>query len=350
MPPLRHLSPHPKSETPPEGLDTLQNDLGSGQTKVGRPPDQSLSQTGGAIDKAQPITDSFLGLIVDYLAKLPQCLLISVASVMVLLGGILSHIAGPELSSTVFYLIPIALVTWFTQRSIGLILSILSALTWLIADLTSGATYSLSDIPYWNGVARLSSFVILTFILSALKSTLKQEKEASRIDFLTGIRNRRYFIELVNMEINRARRYEHPFTMACIDLDNFKTVNDCFGHSTGDILLRLVARTIQENIRVTDTVARLGGDEFAILLPETGRNGAEVILQKIQKINLDIMRRHGWPVTLSIGVATFTSPPSTVDQTLRISDQLMYHAKNNGKNSIRHEVFGAREWPAVTEA
>jgi diguanylate cyclase (GGDEF)-like protein len=192
-------------------------------------------------------------------------------------------------------------------------------------------------------VARLSSFVILTFILSALKSTLKQEKETSRIDFLTGIRNRRYFIELVNMEINRARRYEHPFTMACIDLDNFKTVNDCFGHSTGDILLRLVARTIQENIRVTDTVARLGGDEFAILLPETGRNGAEVILQKIQKINLDIMRRHGWPVTLSIGVATFTSPPSTVDQTLRISDQLMYHAKNNGKNSIRHEVFGARE-------
>jgi PleD family two-component response regulator len=77
---------------------------------------------------------------------------------------------------------------------------------------------------------------------------------------------------------------------------------------------------------------------------------AEVILQKVRKINLEIMRNHGWPVTLSIGVVTFTSPPSTVDETLRISDQLMYSAKNNGKNSIRHEVFGAREWPAVTEA
>jgi diguanylate cyclase (GGDEF)-like protein len=152
------------------------------------------------------------------------------------------------------------------------------------------------------------------------------------------------------MEINRARRYDHPFTVVCIDLDNFKTVNDCFGHSTGDILLRLVARTIQENIRATDTVARLGGDEFAILMPETGRDVAEVILQKVRKINLEIMRNHGWPVTLSIGVVTFTSPPSTVDETLRISDQLMYSAKNNGKNSIRHEVFGAREWPAVTEA
>jgi len=320
------------------------------RAKVSRLPEESLAQIGGAINKRHPATDLFPGLIVGYLSKLPQPLLISIASVMVLLVGILHHMAGPELSSTVFYLIPIALVTWFTKRSIGLFICMFSALTWLVADLTSGATYSSPDIPYWNGVARLCSFFILTFILSALKSTLKQEKEYSRIDFLTGIRNRRDFIELVNMEINRARRYEHPFTIACIDLDNFKTVNDCFGHSTGDILLRLVARTIRENIRVTDTVARLGGDEFAILLPETVRNVDEVILQKVQKINLDIMRRHGWPVTLSIGVATFTSPPSTVDETLRISDQLMYTAKTNGKNNIRYEVFRAREWPAEARA
>jgi diguanylate cyclase (GGDEF)-like protein len=320
------------------------------RAKVSRLPEESLAQIGGAINKRQPTTDLFPGLIVGYLSRLPQSLLISIASVMVLLVGILHHMAGPELSSTVFYLIPIALVTWFTKRSIGLFISMLSAFMWLVVDLTSGATYSSSDIPYWNGVARLCSFLILAFALSALKSTLKQEKEYSRIDFLTGIRNRRDFIELVNIEISRARRYEHPFTMACIDLDNFKTVNDCFGHTTGDILLRLVAQTIRENIRDTDTVARLGGDEFAILMPETGRNAAEVILQKVQKINLDIMRTHTWPITLSIGVVTFLSPPSTVDETLRISDQLMYTAKNNGKNTIQYQVFGTSEWPAVTEA
>jgi diguanylate cyclase (GGDEF)-like protein len=306
------------------------------QTKVERPSEESLALIGN--NKWQPTT-----LSLECLSKLPQSFLISVGFAMVLLVGILNRIAGPELSSTVFYLIPIALVTWFTKRLFGLILSILSASTWLIADLTSGATYSCADIPYWNAVARLGSFFILTCILSALNSTLKKEKEFSRIDFLTGVRNRRYFIELVNMEINRIRRYKHPFTMVCIDLDNFKTVNDCFGHTTGDNLLRLVARVIQENIRLTDTLARLGGDEFAILLPETGRDVAEVIMQKVQKINLDIMRRHGWPVTLSIGVVTFTSSPSTVDETLRIADRLMYTAKNNGKNGIQYEIFGPIE-------
>jgi diguanylate cyclase (GGDEF)-like protein len=269
---------------------------------------------------------------------------------MVLLVGIFSRTAGPQFSFAIFYVIPIALVTWFTKRWLGFVFSTLSALMWLIADLTSEATYFPSDIPYWNGVVRLGSLLILTFVLSALKNTVTQEKEFSRIDFLTGVRNRRYFIELVNMEINRARRYERPFTVVSIDLDNFKTVNDCFGHSTGDILLRLVSRTLQQNIRVTDTVARLGGDEFAILLPETGHDVAEVILQKIQKINLDLMRRHGWPITLSIGVVTFTSPPSTVDETLRISDQLMYSAKNNGKNNIQYEVLGTRGWPGVPAA
>ena len=320
------------------------------QTKIERSPEESPAQMGGSIYKQEPTTDSVFGSIVEYLSKLPQLVLISVGTGMVLLVGILNQMAGPEISSTIFYLVPIVLVTWFTKRSIGFVFSILSALTWLIADLASGTTHLNSDIPYWNGVARLGSFFILTFVLSTLKNTLRQEKEYSRTDFLTGTRNRRYFIELLNMEINRARRYDRPFTVVCIDLDNFKTVNDCFGHSTGDILLRLIARTLQENIRATDTVARLGGDEFAILLPETGRNRAEVILQKIQKINLEIMRRHGWPMTFSMGVATFTSPPSTVDDTLRISDQLMYAAKNNGKNSIQYEVFGARQWPAMTAA
>src|SRR4030043_1197427 len=123
------------------------------QTKLRRPPEESPARMGGAINKQEPTTDSFFGLIVEYLSKLPQLLLISAGSVMVILVGILNQMAGPELSSTIFYLIPIVLVTWFIRRAMGFIFSILCALTWLIADLSSGTTHLNSDIPYWNGVA-----------------------------------------------------------------------------------------------------------------------------------------------------------------------------------------------------
>ena len=293
--------------------------------------------------------DSLLHLIAEYLYRLHRSVLISIAFAILISVGILNCLAGPELSTWIFYLIPIFLVTWFTERWIGILISVVSALTWLIAD-TSGATHLDQAIPYWNCTARLCSFLILTFILSALKSAVEKEKELSRIDFLTKVGNRRYFIELANMEINRARRYAHPLTVVYIDLDNFKKINDLYGHSTGDNLLRLVADTVKNNIRLTDTVARLGGDEFAILLPETGPELAEAITHKVQKINLEIMQKNGWPVTFSIGVVTFIDPPSTVDEILKASDHLMYVAKNNGKNTIRCEVSGIKEESTFTVA
>ncbi len=329
--------------------ENMKNVAGN-NTTVGRLPKEGLAQIEETVNRWQPTTDSLVGLILEYLSKLPQFLLISGASVLVLLVGILNHIAGPQLFYDTFYLIPIVLVTWFIGKWFGFIFSILSALVWMIVCLASGITYFGSDNLYWTGVGRLCSFFILTVILSALKNILKQEKEFSRIDFLTGLQNRRAFIELLSMEIDRARRYEHPFTLVYLDLDNFKTVNDSFGHKTGDMILRSVTRTIQENIRETDTVARLGGDEFGILMPETGRNVAEAIISRVRNINLKITQRYGWPVTLSIGVVIFKRAPSTADETLQISDQLMYKAKNTGKNSIQYEVFGMREPPTVIEA
>ena len=195
-------------------------------------------------------------------------------------------------------------------------------------------------IAWWNTGISLITFLLTTFILSSVRSALEEEKKLARSDPLTGIANRRSFIELLGAEMHRAWRYKHPFTIVHFDLDNFKTVNDRFGHSTGDALLCLLAQTIRENIRATDTIARLGGDEFAILLPETGPESARVIIQRVQKLNLDVMERNGWPVTLSMGVVTFISPPTTVDEMLRLSDALMYGAKNNGKNTIKYEVYG----------
>lgn len=342
---LKRSSYHQKSENTSTFLNLRYRDFDWEQIKAWEAPEKPLQMR-----DRKSVINSLQQIITEYPYKLHRSVLITIAFVIVGSVGILNHLTGPDLSIWILYLIPIFLVTWFSERWIGILISIVSASTWLIADFTSGATYMDQAIPYCNYTARLCSFVILTALLSALKKAMEKEKESSRIDFLTRVGNSRYFIELANMEINRAHRYEHPLTVVYIDLDNFKAINDRFGHSTGDNLLRLVANTIKNNIRLTDTVARLGGDEFAILLPETGPELAGAITRKVQKINLEIMQKNEWPVTFSIGVVTFLTPPSTVDEILKISDNVMYAAKNNGKNMIKYEVSGIKEWSSFTVA
>jgi diguanylate cyclase (GGDEF)-like protein len=172
-----------------------------------------------------------------------------------------------------------------------------------------------------------------------LKTSLERAEEAARIDYLTGAATGRYFRELADRELDRMRRYDHPFTAAYLDLDNFKAVNDTFGHDTGDALLKTVVKTIGENIRSTDIIARMGGDEFVILFPETGAETAKTALAKVQEQLLRAMEQNRWPVTFSFGMVTFISPPESVDQVIRLTDKLMYTVKNSGKNTIEHTVF-----------
>ncbi|MBI3014821.1 MAG: GGDEF domain-containing protein, partial [Candidatus Tectomicrobia bacterium] len=165
-------------------------------------------------------------------------------------------------------------------------------------------------------------------------------KALARTDSLTGVINRRYFFELAQRENSRAHRHKQPFTVMFIDLDNFKDVNDVSGHMTGDALLRLVGETMRKNLRQTDIIARLGGDEFAVLLPETGPEpSVHIVMRKLQENLLQVMEKNGWPVTFSIGAVTFLRPPSSVDEMIRLPDDLMYSVKGKGKNMIKYAVF-----------
>jgi diguanylate cyclase (GGDEF)-like protein len=251
----------------------------------------------------------------------------------------INYLIRPEFSFSIFYLLPVALVTWFVGKQAGILIAITGAVAWLVNDLTSRGTYSNPAIPYWNVIVRLVFFLIVIHIMSALK----REREAARTDPLTGAANGRAFFELTNNEINRLRRYQHPFTVAYMDIDNFKTVNDRFGHSMGDHLLNLIAGIIQKSIRATDTVSRLGGDEFAILLPETGHEPAQLVIRKVQKSLSDNMMKNGWPITFSIGVLTWVQPPVSVDEIIKAADVLMYSAKSSGKNMIKSEVANVGE-------
>jgi len=125
-----------------------------------------------------------------------------------------------------------------------------------------------------------------------------------------------------------------------MDLDDFKAVNDRFGHSEGDIVLCSIANTIRSNVRSTDIVGRLGGDEFAILFPKMGAEKCQDIIPKIHKSLLDSILENRWPIPISIGVGTFIGSQLSVDEIVRMAESLMYSVKNAGKNRIKYEVFG----------
>ncbi len=273
-----------------------------------------------------------------YLNRVSKTLWISLGLAFVAFVGVESLPMSAEFSYWIFYLIPFFIVT-FSKKWTGILVSVICAITLFVADISSWITYSHLTIPYWNAIARLGSFLILTLTFSSLKGALRNEKEFSRTDPLTGVGNRRYFNELAEMEIHRSQRYKHPFTIIYIDLDDFKAINDHFGHSKGDHVLRAVAQTFQREIRSTDKIARLGGDEFVVLLPETGMEVAEVIFSKIRKVSAEVREMGARPITFSMGAVTFLSPPPKVDEILRISDRLMYAVKNGGKNGIMHEMY-----------
>jgi len=256
--------------------------------------------------------------------------------------GVLDFLTGYELAFSLFYVIPISLAAWFLGRRQGIVASLVSASVWLGADVASGDYYSLPFVPLWNTLIRFSFFAIIALLLAALKRALEHEKELARTDYLTGAANSRQFLESIQMEIDRMQRYgQHPFTMAYIDLDNFKRINDQRGHPAGDQVLRTVVEHAQKNLRRIDVIARLGGDEFALLLPETDPESARGALVKLRNGLLGEMEKNGWPVTFSIGVLTCLTVPGSAEELLRLVDESMYAVKRGSKDAIGYATFPA---------
>ncbi len=220
-------------------------------------------------------------------------------------------------------------------------MSILGAATWYLVDLWGGHEYSHPGIAVWNAAVGLGFFVIICISVYKIRVSMDELFRLTRIDPLTGAMNSRGFEETSNKELERARRYGYPLTLAYLDVDNFKSVNDQHGHSVGDAVLKVTSETIQSDIRHSDVLARLGGDEFAVLLPQTESRGAREVSSRIQEKLLNTMREHGWHVTFSIGIVTFVAKPSSADEMIRIADNLMYSAKEQGRNRIAFEVYGA---------
>jgi diguanylate cyclase (GGDEF)-like protein len=256
------------------------------------------------------------------------------ALLLVALVGYLDYVTGFDYSLSFLYLVPIALATWYLHSRAGYVVTSLSILTYLLSNWAAGETYTLEIIRYWNAFTRLLVFVLIIWFLQEFKRALAHERMLSQTDYLTGIANSREFYQQVNAELQRANRSKRPISLAYVDLDGFKQINDRLGHRAGDALLRTVAQSFQSTIRKTDLVARLGGDEFAILLSNTGQAGAQCIMQRLHAAFSRRMEEAQITVTLSAGVISFQALPASVDEMIHQADTLMYRAKAQGKNNI----------------
>ena len=241
-------------------------------------------------------------------------------------------------SLSLMYLLPIGMSAWFGWRWAGILLSFLSAGIWLAADLLSNLRpFYNPQASYWNAGVGLGFFLTLALTLSTLRRLLEREKRQARTDALTGLSNVRAFTEQAGAELERARRHRWPLTLAYVDLDNFKAVNDRFGHEVGDECLKTAADLMLAHVRATDLIARMGGDEFAILLVETRMAQAGQVLDKLRETLRRAMASRGWPVTVSIGAMTFSEAPGSVHEMIRKADLLMYSVKTGGKDRLRME-------------
>jgi len=274
--------------------------------------------------------------ILERLGQRSKSFLLTLGFLLVVLQSVINYLLGPDMALFIFYLLPISLVAWLVKRRAAVFISLASAAGYFLTEQLTGHFDERPMHPYFNALAQLGAFLFVTYFVSALRHSHQQERQLARTDDLTGVINRRSFFEASQQEINRARRHRHPFTVAYMDVDNFKLINDRYGHSIGDEVLKSVSQIIKNSIREIDVVARLGGDEFVVLMPETDDAAAQTVVARVHGSIMNKIHEHGWPITFSIGVVTWETPPRTVDIMLKQADEAMYEVKNSGKNQVTH--------------
>jgi diguanylate cyclase (GGDEF)-like protein len=285
------------------------------------------------------LKDSIFFYLHQFFGRLSHLTLILISVFLTLMIGWVRYKTGTEYALSLFYLLPIIISVWYVGRGWGIIMSMISVTTWLTADVLLLQTFSSPTVPFINETFRLIVFLFVVYLVWEFKRALVYNTALARTDPVTGIANRLAFFEFADMELKKAQRFNYPVSIIYLDIDDFKRVNDRFGHHIGDKLLQEVSDTLLKNIRSIDMAARFGGDEMGILLPETDVTGTRILAEKLQKTLLSRMRQYGWDTTFSIGAATFQDCVVRATEMVNVADKLMYFAKKNGKNKIIYQVI-----------
>ena len=285
--------------------------------------------------------DSAFDAALDTIARQPPWAITLAALVLLALVAVADYFTGGDVASSIFYLLPMVLVAWSVSWRESMLFAVLGAVTWNALDVATTNGIS-GPIHAWNGLVRFLFFVIIVSLIAYVRRARDRERIMARTDSLTGVANGRAFSERATLALAQMRRSGRALTLAYVDLDRFKEVNDRYGHSAGDEVLVTVARAVASRLRQTDLVARLGGDEFALLLPDTDRDATALVLADVtEEVRRSVGER--WHVGQTIGAVTFTEPPSSVDEMVRRADDLMFQGKRAGRGRARQS-----SWPEET--
>jgi diguanylate cyclase (GGDEF)-like protein len=273
------------------------------------------------------------------MARAPAWLVTGGAIVVMAAVGFVDLLTDPNLGFSSLYVLPVLIASWRGPRAAGMALATIGAVIWTLAPVPHLPETTLAFVSLWNLVVRLTTLALVAWLVGELRTQLALAERSARTDHLTGLATRGWFLEHLAREVERAQRYAHPLTIAYIDIDDFKPVNDKFGHRAGDLLLQRIARTLQEQVRDFDLAGRLGGDEFMLLLLETGTDHARATIERLAEALRGATRDEGHPVTFSIGVLTYQHPPNDPSAAMVQADELMYEVKRGGKDGVLHRVF-----------
>jgi predicted signal transduction protein with EAL and GGDEF domain len=166
--------------------------------------------------------------------RLPSWVLFLVCLVMTVFVGVIDDLTGPETTMTLFYVMPISLASWYGSRSMGFTVAIVAIATLMTAEIESGRHYAQLYSMVWNNLARFGLLTFISYLVASLRERFDVERSLAETDPLTAAFNGRAFRERAATEIHRLARYHRPFTVAYLDVDDFKKVNDIHGHAVGD--------------------------------------------------------------------------------------------------------------------
>ncbi len=248
--------------------------------------------------------------------------------------GYSEYLTGDRFSLSILYFPVVALCCWLVGLRPAIVLSLVASTLWILDDYLVPPAPLPDYLKAWHCLTRFVVFTAFAWVLSRLRVALAREHRLSHFDELTGLANRASLFEYGQRDVAHCRRAGRPITAVFIDLDEFKQVNDRCGHAEGDRVLRAAAKCVRENTRAGDLTARLGGDEFVVLAPEMNREIAEHFTARLQDCLRQRMYSGGWPVTFSMGAATFARPPASLDEIVKAADDLMYEVKHRRKNGV----------------